>query len=177
MKHTAQHETNIWKGMAAGLIGGLAASYVMNQFQSGMEAMLTNGKQAELKPQFENQDDAEKDDATVKAAEAITESVAGHKLTKSEKKVAGPLMHYAMGATTGAVYGVAAEFQPLVASAAGLPFGAAVWLVADEVAVPALGLSGPPTDSPPSVHMKALASHVVYGVATDVMRRAIRRAL
>ena len=35
----------------------------------------------------------------------------------------------------------------------------------------------PPQDYPTSVHAEALASHLVYGLATEGVRRAIRAAL
>ncbi len=70
-----------------------------------------------------------------------------------------------------------AELTPFVTIGAGLPFGAAVWLAADEAAVPALGLSESPTEVPLSTHAYALVSHFVYGVTTEVVRRAIRAAL
>ena len=94
-----------------------------------------------------------------------------------EKKVAGPTVHYAFGTITGGLYGAAAELAPIIRSGAGLPFGAVFWLAADEAAVPALGLSKPPTEYPLSTHASALASHFVYGLTTDIVRRAIRRVL
>jgi hypothetical protein len=45
------------------------------------------------------------------------------------------------------------------------------------VAVPALGLSKKPTESPAAVHAYALASHAVYGLTTDLVRRAVLRAI
>ena len=57
------------------------------------------------------------------------------------------------------------------------PFGTAVWLGADEVAVPAFGLAGPPWEHPASVHARALTAHLVYGVATEGVRRLVRRIL
>ncbi|MFN2452708.1 MAG: DUF1440 domain-containing protein [Pyrinomonadaceae bacterium] len=74
----------------------------------------------------------------------------------------------AMGATSGAIYGVTAELVPVVTVGAGIPFGAAVWLIADDAAVPALGLSKSPTEYPLSTHAYALASHFVYGLTTDI---------
>jgi uncharacterized membrane protein YagU involved in acid resistance len=53
----------------------------------------------------------------------------------------------------------------------------AVWLAADEITVPLLGLSGPPWESPPSVHARALGAHLVYGCATEGARRLLRRLL
>src|SRR5687768_7794340 len=61
------------------------------------------------------------------------------------RQKAAPLMHYAMGAISGAAYGRSAERTGLPAFGAGLPFGAAVWIAADEVAMPLLGLSKLPS--------------------------------
>jgi len=72
---------------------------------------------------------------------------------------------------------MAVEIRPKVTTGAELPFGAAVWLVADEVAVPAFGLSKPPWKIPLSTHAKALVSHFVYGLTTDAVGRVVRRAL
>jgi len=59
----------------------------------------------------------------------------------------------------------------------GLPLAAALWLAADEAAVPALGLSKSPLDYPLSSHLSALAAHGVYGVTTELARRALRSVL
>jgi uncharacterized membrane protein YagU involved in acid resistance len=52
-----------------------------------------------------------------------------------------------------------------------------VWLLADELAVPAAGLSKSPKEFPLTTHIYALASHLVYGWITETVRRAVRRAL
>jgi len=82
-----------------------------------------------------------------------------------------------MSVASGGIYGAVAERLPGASMGAGLPFGAAVWLVADEVVVPALGLSKKPTEYPFSSHAYALASHLVYGLATEMGRRVVRSAL
>jgi uncharacterized membrane protein YagU involved in acid resistance len=175
MSKLQNRDASVWKGIASGVVAGLAASYVMTQFQSGLKALLADSK--ESKSSNEGEAGGRKEPATVKAAEAISEGITDHELTISEKKVAGPAMHYGMGATSGAIYGIAAELQPAVTFGAGAPFGAAVWLLADEVAVPSLGLSDPPWKSPISTHVQALAAHFVYGLTTDALRRVVRSAL
>ncbi|MGH7936018.1 MAG: DUF1440 domain-containing protein, partial [Chthoniobacterales bacterium] len=95
-------------------------------------------------------------------------------LEQSEKEPAGQAMHYAMGAVTGAIYGVIADAWPQAGIGAGLPFGAAVWAIADEGAVPALNLSKPFCENPASSHVSALLSHLVYGLTTDCVRRLIQ---
>ena len=155
---------DVVKGAFVGIIAGLAATVVMTEYQNLLSAMSEEEKKKSKNKQ-------EKEPATVKVAEMISEGAFDHKLTKKEKEIAGPAMHFAMGATSGAIYGIASELAPFTTSGAGLPFGAAVWLIADDVAVPALGLSKSPTEYPLSTHAYALSSHLVYGLATDLVRR------
>jgi putative membrane protein len=160
----------VWKGVVAGMAGGLAASWTMNQFQAQLSKLSPQPAKSECGP-------ASGDDATVRTASAISESIAGHKLTTHEKEVAGPVVHYVFGSTLGAMYGCMAEVLPVAAKGWGVPFGAAVWLAADEIAVPALGLGEKPTDTPASTHASALMAHLVYGLTADSVRRAVRAVL
>lgn len=178
---------NVWKGLAAGLIGGLVASWTMNRFQDGWSRLAQGNRtspraQGPLSNHLECDERAEassepEDDTTVRTASAISEGVFDHKLTQREKKIAGPAVHYALGTGVGGLYGAVAEVAPKVTTGAGLPFGAVFWLVVDEGAVPILGLSKGPTQYPPSTHVYALASHFVYGLTTELVRRAVLKAL
>ena len=186
-----RQEHNLWKGIVAGVAGGLAASWVMNQFQSwwsrstyGIER--SHGAQSLQRglPQRgvarvlqASGSDQEKDDATMRTASAVSERLFGTRLTEAEKETGGTVAHYAMGATSGAVYGALAEWLPVTTAGAGLPFGAAVWIIADEGILPALGLSKSAKDYPPLIHVYAFTSHLVYGLATEFGRRAVRRVL
>ncbi len=160
---------DVVKGAVAGLVGGLVASFVMSQFQVLLSAL----SEEEKKPKKKKEDEP----ANVKTAEAISENVFDHKLKKSEKEPAGEAVHYAMGATSGLIYGIASEIAPMTTVGLGIPFGAAVWLVADDVVVPALGLAKPATEYPLSTHAYALSSHLVYGLTTDLVRRVVRDLL
>lgn len=192
-------EGDVWKGLVAGLAAGLVASWAMNQFQKGWTLVAEgfekpHGAQSMQPSEGPNPDESsasdqsmaqnqpaqekeEQDDATVKTAKAISEGVFGHKLTESEKKPAGAMVHYAFGTATGGLYGAMAEVTPEVTTGAGLPFGAVFWLTADEVAVPLLGLAKGPTEYPVSTHAYSLASHLVYGLTAELSRRAIRQVL
>ena len=177
---------HIVKGTIAGLVGGLVASWTMNQFQAAW-SKATEGfekphgaqsmQPSEGSTPAQSPDKEDQDDATVKAAKAISENVFGHKLKENEKKPAGAAVHYAFGTATGGLYGAAAEIAPEVTTGLGLPFGVAFWMVADEGAVPLLGLSKGPTEYPLSTHAYALASHLVYGLTAEVTRRAVRNII
>lgn len=188
---SAQGAGNLWKGLAAGVVGGLVASWTMNQFQ----ALLSKRMEGEDRPhgaqslqqgtpqqgvglelQEQGKDDP-KDTAPARLANAISVAVFNRELTKSEREVAGAAFHYAMGVSSGAIYGMVAEAMPEATVGAGLPFGAAVWVIVDEGLVPAIGLSKWGTAYPLSIHAYAFASHLVYGLTTELVRRAVRAAL
>lgn len=186
-----RRDADVWKGLLAGLAGGLAAAWVMNQFQSALGRLLegderphgaqamqrgapAHGAARELQKRGA---DEPGDDATERVANIISTEVSGRALSAGEKREAGALVHYAFGVTTGAAYGALAEVLPWVAAGGGAPFGALVWVGADEGVVPALGLSKSPAEYPLSVHAYALASHVVFGLTAEAVRRGVRRAL
>lgn len=184
-------ENNVWKGLTAGVVGGLVASLAMNQFQAlwsrlaegvershGAQSLQQGSPQHGVARELQEKgSDEEEDDAAERVASAVSEGVFEHKLTESEKDAAGTLVHYVFGATTGAIYGGLAEVLPEVTAGAGLPFGAFVWLTADEGIVPALGLSKAPTEYPLKTHAYSLSSHFVYGLTMELVRKAVRRAL
>ncbi len=188
---SSDREGDVWKGLAAGVVGGLVASAVMNQFQALLSKLVEGEDRAHgaqslqqgsphqgvgRELQARGKDD-EDDDAPQRLANAISVGVFDHELTKSEKDMAGTAFHYAMGATSGALYGAVAEVVPGVKAGVGMPFGAAVWVIADEGVVPAAGLSKSPAEYPLSIHAYAFASHLVYGLTTELVRRAVRSAL
>jgi putative membrane protein len=164
-----------WKGLAAGVVGGVVASWAMDRFQYWWLSF--GGDDERELQQAPSEEGTPEEPATVKTASAISEGVFGHSLTAREKEIAGPIVHYAVGTTAGAVYGLAAEYEPDVTTLAGIPFGAAFWMVVDEGALPLLGLAKGPTAYPISTHAYALASHLVFGLTAEVVRRAVSRAL
>lgn len=174
-----QSERNLMKGLVAGLIGGLVASWTMNRFQDVWVKLADhqNGADQSSKPEPQQSNNEEQDDTTVRTASAISEGLFDHKLTESEKKIGGTAVHYSLGTGVGGLYGAVAEVAPQITAGAGLPFGAAFWLVVDEGAVPLLGLSKGPTNYPLSTHAYALTSHFVYGLTAELVRRSVRKAL
>lgn len=184
-------DSDILKGLVAGIIGGLAASVVMNQFQSAWQKLAegeTRGHGAQSMQQGlpkrgagrilqkKGKDDPD-DDATERLSNYISEEFFDHELTEREKDLAGTAFHYAYGLTSGAAYGVAAEILPEVTAGAGLPFGAFIWVTADEGVVPLLGLSKAATELPFSKLAYGFSSHLVYGLTTEIVRRTLRDKL
>lgn len=113
-------------------------------------------------------------DATVRAAERISYLLRAKGIKPRQRHIAGVAVHYAFGAIAGAAYGFTAEKYPTIAIASGLPFGAGVWLLAEELALPATGLSEMPNKYPLRDHFNALATHLVFGSTTEIVRRWAR---
>jgi hypothetical protein len=177
MSSTAGGNGHLVESAIAGLAGGLAASWVMERFQAALERATKHpdgdaaggGGQQHRTPQTEP--------ATHKAADAVAHAATGEHLTRIGKATGGEIVHFAFGGAVGAMYGAAAARNREIAAWGGIPFGATVWLVADELGVPLAGLSRRPTAYPLRDHASALAAHLVYGVTTELVRRGLTRAM
>ena len=190
VKMRSRRQRNTWKGVVAGLLGGFAASWAMNEFQSFLSSLADKASEVKSKASAEqsgmtssaaksaeSKEHESGDDATMKVADKLWTAATGSRLTKEEKDTAGPIVHYVFGSAMGAAYGAVVEHAPWANVGAGIPLGALLFIGADEVAVPALGLSESPAKYPLSSHMSALAAHTVYGVTTEAVRRVVRAAL
>jgi putative membrane protein len=160
-------QASAWKGILAGMAGGLAAAWVMNVFMAGPGQPLQPAAPG----------DEPKEDATMKAADALAHTATGEHLSYAEKETAGPLVHYAFGALAGGVYGGLAEYSTTVTSGFGTSFGGVLFSTADMLAVPALKLAPSPAQQPASAQASPFAAHVVYGATTELVRRFVRMLL
>jgi len=165
--------THLLRGVAAGAIGGLVAAWVMNGFIAGAMKVQEGMKSPKQKAREESQpkDEEQSEDSTVKVADTVAWLVTGQHLTKQGKQKGGPIVHYAFGALMGALYGALAELSETSTTGAGTGFGTGLFIAADEIMVPALGLSKPPTQQPLSDQLTHYAAHLVYGTTTEMVRR------
>ncbi len=170
------HAPSLWKELAAGLLGGLAGSWTMNASQSLMSEIRKRSKSQDLKHDSSQQQQySSEEPATVRAACAASEHLFHHELRDDQKGFAGNVAHYTMGVASGAVYGTVAEALPAATLGRGLVFGTALWLIADEAIVPAFCFSKAPIEYPASTHAYAWASHLIFGVTADAVRRLALR--
>jgi putative membrane protein len=142
------------KGLLAGAIGGLA----------GSAAKLVG--ELVYPPRTQGQEPP---------PAVLAEKVAGHPLTKTQKTLATQGFHWTFGAGIGAVYGLAAEFSPLVTLGYGVVFGEVVLLTTHESTLPMLGLDRPPLEQPLREHTSEAITHAMYGAGTELVRRWLMR--
>ena len=157
-----ERRRNAWQGLIAGALGGFAGSFAMIQFHSLVLARAETSSQQN------------KDDSTVLAGSTISQLLFRHELTEQEKKIVGPAVHYAFGASMAAIYATLVEQEPVICVGWGIPFGLVLWLCAHVITVPALGLSEPIIRSTLPAEAAELGAHLVYGVVAEAVRRLVR---
>ncbi|MBW3558691.1 MAG: DUF1440 domain-containing protein [Proteobacteria bacterium] len=158
---------NLFKGLVAGALAGVAASYVMERFQA-------EWAKAEEAGGGSSPSSGSEDPATVKAADRVALAVTGEPVPPARREQASEIVHYATGAGLGAIYGALSEVAPFLTFGFGAAYGGAVAIGLDETLVPKLGLAKGPKETPPSIHAYGLASHLVYGLTLEGARRVIR---
>ena len=144
------------KGLLAGLIGGLVATAA----KTLAEKIYPPRTHGEPEP-----------------PEVLAERFAGHELAGPQKEVATEAIHWGFGALTGAAYGALVEYYPAANAKDGAGFGMALSSLTHGTALPAMGLSAEPEEQTARERTSEMASHVVYGVVTETVRRVVRRML
>ena len=167
------------RGAIAGMLGGLAGSWTMNRFSAAIGKVEEAWKKSDHRRQPRPQSRTSSSDqaATELLAQRLSHAILGRNLTSDEMNVAEPIVHYGFGALVGGLYGLMAELTPLTTKGAGTAYATAVWLGGDEIAVPRLQLSKPAEAYPAKVHAEAFASHLIYGLTAEGVRRAVRSML
>ncbi|WP_298091651.1 DUF1440 domain-containing protein [uncultured Sphingomonas sp.] len=149
----------LWQTVGIGLVGGLVAAAAMDAFQRGVSPLMGGG--------------SNDDPSTIKAADSASRLVTGEPVTQKRRETAGTLVHYATGAAIGIAYGALAAGDPRVSRGFGVPFGMATMLAIDDVGVPAFGWGPAPQDTSAAMHAYSAASHAVFGVVLEGVRRGL----
>jgi uncharacterized protein DUF1440 len=164
-----EEATTPLRGLCAGLAAGLFATLAMDGFQSFLESA---GKAIGEGDQTARSSGGE-ESSTVELGRRISRRVMHRDLDDDSAELASEGLHYGYGTLMGGVYGLLGALFPRVTTANGAPWGALLFLLGDEVMVPALGLAKPPTEYPVATHARALGAHLVYGTTLDLLRRGI----
>jgi putative membrane protein len=160
------------RSVLAGVLGGLVGTLAMNYAQRLWTEAVDGAPPPSAGGKHDARDWQEREEgrnANELAAQAIATTIRGRPLTQQQLTVAAPLAHYSFGAALGAVYGRSCADRRYL-FARGAMFGAAVWLLADEVAMPLLRLSRPTTERSLEKHLQSFATHIVFGTAAELVR-------
>jgi uncharacterized membrane protein YagU involved in acid resistance len=161
---------------AQGVIAGLAASWV----KALTEPRLQAAAERILPPSAAQKQEVGADPAgrpenmppAVLVGRAATALHHGS-LTDRQRLRAQEVIHYGFGAGLGVAYGAAAKRWPAVTRGRGALMGLAIYGGTHASALPALGIQRPPWRLARAAVAWESASHVVFGVALEALRRAL----
>ncbi len=164
MANAARHD--VLNGAFAGLAGGLAASWIMRRFVD----LSMRGRHDAAQERSEEQK------ATELIATRLAARVLRRTLTREELRLAAPAVRYVFGGGMGALYGalVDAAGASLLTGAA---WGVLLWIGGDRFAMPRLSRSSRAAVCTPGASARTFASHVVYGMSAELVRRRVRATL
>jgi uncharacterized membrane protein YagU involved in acid resistance len=161
------------RAVLAGILGGLAGTLAMNYAQRLWTLAVDGHPPRSAGGKHDARDWQEREEArnaNELAAHAIATMVFQRPLTCEELRVAAPLVHYSFGAALGALYGSFIHNDRRSPFRRGATFGTAVWLLADEVAMPLLRLSRPTTARSLEKHLQSFVTHLVFGTVAELVR-------
>ncbi len=104
-------------------------------------------------------------------------SAFGKRLSRRQEKELGWRFHQGFGLLGGIGYATLRRRNKRVGLGMGLAFGAAFFLIADELLMPLLKWTPGPRAFSWKVHARGAVSHVAYGVAAEATARLIDRAV
>lgn len=156
-----------------GLVAGFLGAVAQNLFFASTKKLAPSAAAHAFAPPEPEQTS---ETATQTVARRLTEHLA-HRGPLEHGKQAGQLVHLAFGSGWGVAYGLAAASlaRPRVLKS-GLIFGMTVWLISDNVLLPAFRLSAWPHHYPVKTHLYAVAAHAVYGLTLASAYAALERS-
>ncbi len=172
-----QSSESIAKGFLAGLVGGIVGTAVLTVFQLASlkatrlaEDQIGTGEkytreQEGLLKGFER--------AHTITAEKLA-NAAGVNLSRKQRRNSPMVVEFAFGTLCAGIYGSLAEVIPAITAGAGTVYGATLFTGASEIVLPALGWVDAPAKRTPVQHLGGLAGNVIYGAATEAVRRLLR---
>jgi putative membrane protein len=107
----------------------------------------------------------------------LAEKIAGHTLSAGTRVAASEAIHWGFGIGAGAAYGALAEYFPAATDKEGAGFGMILMTLTHETALPAMGLAAPAEEQTTREHTSEAASHILYGVVAERVRRLVRGML
>ena len=156
------------KTLFVGAVAGFTGACAMQAFRSAWNGYYADAPQHRVFGLDE--------EADLKSVDFLTILAVNRVLPEQQSRQVALALHYLYGVLAGVGYAVAAEKLPLARYGYGTFFGSALWIFGDELPVTLTKLSDPFTRTIRS-HASAVAAHLLFGVATEVVRSAQRRYL
>jgi hypothetical protein len=154
-----------WKQAAYGMAGGIAG---------GIAVIKTGDKLFQLEgPETVHREHELRQELPVEVLAGRIVTLFGGTPTKRRKEQLGYVLLWASHAAYGAAYGMMRRRFRWLRRTLGVSYGLVYFLVRDELVNTLFGLVPPPRSFPLAAHARGVATHVAYGITTEVTCRAL----
>ena len=171
-----RREIKLLGGLAAGIIGGIVATWVLDKYQQGaLEATRAAENAVNAGPILSRRQEdrlREQQLAHAEAAERIAQSTFGKGLSRNQRRNAAPIVQYAIGALAGGAYGFAVEILPVVRRGYGTGYSNLLFLGGSQAVLPWLNLGTRQKIAP--LKNGGLSAPIIYGATLETTRRILR---
>ncbi|MFL6426647.1 MAG: hypothetical protein ACJ71S_00275, partial [Acidobacteriaceae bacterium] len=169
-KKRKRREIKLLGGLAAGVVGGIVATWALDCYQKGSVQATRRAENAEGAAPIlsRRQEDGIQERHH---AEHIVKSTFGKQLTRTQSRRAAPIVQYAVGALTGGIYGLTAEILPIVRRGYGTGYSNLLFLSGSDAVLPWFNVG---RSNPKSGRRGGLSAPLVYGAALETTRRVVR---
>jgi hypothetical protein len=171
---------NRLQGALLGMIGGAAGVAAMNWFMGRTAKWVESeprttgdGYSMSLVGRTRREDEA----PTATVGRVLYQRATGREPEAPVSDKLSTAVHWGYGVLMAGLYGVLRGPRARPDVMGGLVFGAVLWAIGDELALPLLGLAPKPTAFRPSVHVQAAAGHLAYGATTAAATFGLGRLL
>jgi hypothetical protein len=168
---------NLPKKLAYGLLGGAAGLLAMELVKRATAPLVPRGTPRSTNAELTARSSMSvvgryhgpEESATDAVGRIAYQAVTGRAPSPATQRRLSWAVHIGYGLAVASLYGAIRGGRDRGIARAvlgGALFGAGLWLLGDELAVPLLGLSDKPTTYPVKSHLQSLAQHLGFGVAT-----------
>ena len=137
------HQVKLFSGLAAGFVGGIVATWVLNKYQQGALEVTRRAENAvgagPVLSRYQESQMHDQQRAHAETADRLARSTLGKGLSRAQRRNAAPIVHYAVGALAGGVYGLAAEFIPAVRAGYGTGYASLLFMGGSQALLPGFG--------------------------------------
>jgi hypothetical protein len=173
-------DTPICMRYLAGAAGGAAGTFAMDSYLRAMKSLLPDGNQGKRKEHMVSligRKHEKGESSTAALGRMMYEAATGGRPSDQTRKTLSTAVHWGYGIDLGGAYGAFRGRKPKLDVLGGLVYGAGLWVLGDEIAVPLLGLAEGPRAHPKKIHAESLGAHLVYGITTAVATQLLRRII
>ncbi len=169
----------LFSGLAAGFIGGIVATWVLDKYQQGALEVTRRAEGAvgagPVLSRYQESQLRGQQQAHAETADRLARSARGKGLSRRQRRDAVPIVHYAVGALAGGAYGLAAELIPAVRAGYGTGYASLLFMGGSQSLLPGFGFGA--LNSRAATQGDGLSGHIIYGATLEATRRVLRRLL